>query len=1121
MEEGLSQSVGTCIIQDSRGFMWVGTQDGLNKYDGYRFTTYRYDQTNPWSISGNYIRCLFEDSAGNLWVGTDQHGLNKYDREKDQFFRYSYDENDPESVSDNRIRCINESHDKQLYIGTQDGLNLFNSIEITFETIPLPDSISPVIKDILFDRRGRFWIGTDEGVIRHSSADGSTSVFQHTNDSTSLSNNEVHCIRESSDSNVMIGTREGLNFYNEETSQFLTVYYADKYSDYLEKSEVQDIVEDGSGNLWVGTFGGGLISSNLKGDVKYYLNDPAEPTSLSNDYIISLYIDKAGLLWIGTYGGGINKLEILEVEFNYLAMDDQKETTLPSNEIYSILYDSKGKLWAGTDMGLCRYDPEAETCINFTNDGTDPYSISNDIVYCMLEDQDQNLWFGTEGGGLNKLNPAISGYDFQRFQYYRYNQDQTDAYISEVIYCLEDDRHGNIWAGTANGLIVMSPQGETINTFVSIPDETTSIHGNEIFTILEDESGTIWIGTDQGLNKYDSIGNTFTYFPALLDENNESISLAIYSIYKDETNKLWFGTDNKGLFMMNMEDGSILNYTTKDGLPDNVIYAILEDKENNLWMSTNNGLSKAIRHSGSEKLTLINYNTKNWLQTNIFNIGAHFQTPDGLIFFGGSDGIVYFDPEKVQNNKHIPEVVVTDFQLFYESVEASNSNDSPLSKHISETKRINLKHYQNVISFEFASLNYIQNEKNLYAFMLEGFDKNWRYSNNERSATWTNLDPGDYIFRVKASNSDGLWNEEGTAIEIIVKPPFTRTIWFYILLAGTILLIFWGIIYIRTTNLQKQKTTLENEVLQRTTELSESNTDLEMEIMERKKIENELKFKNVELNSLLDNLKKTQSQLIDSEKMASLGQLTAGIAHEINNPINFVSGNVTPLKRDIDDILKILNEYERIIKEKQLTDQFHSIENLKEEIDYMFLVQEIDSLIKGINEGAKRTTEIVKGLRNFSRLDENEYKSADIHEGIDSALLILKNKLKQNIEVVRDYGIIPRVVCFPGQLNQVFMNILNNAIQAIDGEGKILINTSVRDSFVRISIKDSGKGMTSVVQKRIFEPFFTTKDIGKGTGLGLSISYGIIEKHGGKISVKSKVGKGTEFIIELPLNQTT
>jgi signal transduction histidine kinase len=296
--------------------------------------------------------------------------------------------------------------------------------------------------------------------------------------------------------------------------------------------------------------------------------------------------------------------------------------------------------------------------------------------------------------------------------------------------------------------------------------------------------------------------------------------------------------------------------------------------------------------------------------------------------------------------------------------------------------------------------------------------------------------------------------------------------------------------------------------------------NLELEIMERKKVEKELKYKNVELNNLLDNLKKTQAQLVDSEKMASLGQLTAGVAHEINNPINFVSGNVTPLKKDIEDVISILNAYEKAIRENNLQEKFRHVEQLKQQVEYQMLIQEISSLIKGIREGADRTARIVKGLRNFSRLDEDEFKSADINEGLDSTLLILHNKLKKGITVIREYGSIPRIQCYPGQLNQVFMNILNNAIQAISGEGEIRITTTLEEDNIVITISDSGKGMNPETQKRIFEPFFTTKDVGKGTGLGLSISYGIIEKHNGKISVWSESGKGSEFKITLPLKQT-
>jgi signal transduction histidine kinase len=361
---------------------------------------------------------------------------------------------------------------------------------------------------------------------------------------------------------------------------------------------------------------------------------------------------------------------------------------------------------------------------------------------------------------------------------------------------------------------------------------------------------------------------------------------------------------------------------------------------------------------------------------------------------------------------------------------------------------------------------------------MESFDNDWNFpASNTREVTYTNLAPGTYTFRVKASNNSGNWNENGTSLRIVIRPPFTRTVWFFLLVALALLILVVLITRIRTRQLEKTKRYLEKEVEKRT------------------------------------------AQLIDSEKMASLGQLTAGIAHEINNPINFVSGNVAPLNRDIGDIMSLLAAYDELVKKHQLENKFSEVEKRKKEIEFQYTVDEIGHLLKGIEEGAQRTSEIVRSLRHFSRLDELDFKAADIHEGLDSTLLILRNKLKDSIRIEKEYGRIPRIHCYPGQLNQVFMNILTNAIQAIEGEGVIRISTAVEGSQVVIRIQDSGRGMSEEVKKRIFEPFFTTKEVGQGTGLGLSISYGIIEKHHGTIQVESKPGKGSEFTIRLPIQQ--
>ena len=301
--------------------------------------------------------------------------------------------------------------------------------------------------------------------------------------------------------------------------------------------------------------------------------------------------------------------------------------------------------------------------------------------------------------------------------------------------------------------------------------------------------------------------------------------------------------------------------------------------------------------------------------------------------------------------------------------------------------------------------------------------------------------------------------------------------------------------------------------------LSETNQELEEKSKRLEKQKKQTEKKNQQIESAMNKLKETQNQLVQAEKMASVGQLTAGIAHEINNPINFVTSNISPLKRDLDDIMKLLNMYNGASEKSDPHDEFKNIKKFKDEIDYDFILQEIKQLLNGIEEGAKRTIEIVRGLRNFSRLDESDKKLSDINEGIDSTLLMLRNQLKNRIEVVKEFGSIPQILCYPGKLNQVFMNILNNASQSIEGEGEIVISTTYGNKNVFISIKDSGKGMSKKIMDHIFEPFYTTKDVGKGTGLGLSISYGIVQEHNGKIDVKSELSKGTEFIITLPVGE--
>ena len=383
-------------------------------------------------------------------------------------------------------------------------------------------------------------------------------------------------------------------------------------------------------------------------------------------------------------------------------------------------------------------------------------------------------------------------------------------------------------------------------------------------------------------------------------------------------------------------------------------------------------------------------------------------------------------------------------------------------------------------------------------------------------AEYRQLPPGFYTFKVRAMGEAQRWSES-FEYAFTIHPPWWLTWWActaYII-AG--LLIVLGLIRWRTITLMRHKKHLEAEVAQSTLQIREQKEEIENQRDEVMATNDALENQKKELELTLENLRSAQSQLIQSEKMASVGLLTAGIAHELNNPINFVSGNVNPLKRDLDILFAFIDEYDKTLEANDLKNVILEIEKLKNSLDYSFLSKEIMSLLEGIEEGAIRTSTIVKGLRSFSRLDDDKCQFYDIHEGIDSTLILLHNKIKDRIKVRKEYGDLEKIECYPSKLNQVILNILNNSIQAIEGQGEILIQTIRSGIGIKVIIKDSGKGMSPEVKEHIFEPFYTTKEVGEGTGLGLAISFGIIEQHRGNIDVISEPGKGTEFIISLPL----
>ncbi len=996
LDDGLSQNTVLCLAQDKNGFMWFGTEDGLNRYDGYSFKVFKHNPKQPNSLSNSLIRALHCGQDGTLWIGTLGGGLNQFNPKTQTFTRFLHDANHNNSLSSNAVTCL------------------------------------------LQDASGNLWIGTSDG---------------------------------------------GLNQFNPKTQTFTHFLSDPNNAESLSDNDVFSLCGGAANDLWVGTIGGGLnrFSLHTKTFTRYVRT--TSTTSLSSNAVIALMRDAAGAVWVGT-DNGVCRLDLEKEKFEkYTAFG-----RIASLNIQSIYEDTRGVLWLGTDgNGLFSLDRKNRTFKNYISK-PDGISLQDNRIFSIYEDRMGVLWIGAFGGLLHEFD-RTSG----KFKTYSLKQAFALATLeNNAVSAIYEDRSGTLWIATeGSGLFSLDAARQQVRSFSVIANDTTSISSNVVQCIIADRAGAIWIGTAQGICRYDTTTGKFARYFSNAIASSGLLNNDVLSLYADALGNLWIGTLGGGLSRFTPQTGAVVTFSEADGLINDVVYGILEDARGHLWCSTNRGLSNFNPQTKSFR----NYDMRDGLQGNQFNQGAFFKSPSGELFFGGVSGLNSFFPEKVQDNPFEPPVSIVDFKIFDKPVDDARLDSV-----------VQLSYAQNFFSFEFVGLNFRFPEKNRYAYQLEGFDNDWVDCGTRRYAAYTNLNPGEYVFRVKASNNDGVWNESGAAVRLIITPPFWQTAWFRMFaVVGT---IGTGVFLYRKriSDIELRNQRLESEVAQRTAELKQKNRLVEIQ--------------RDELKHALDELKYAQTQLVQSEKMASLGQLTAGIAHEINNPINFVSASVKPLRRNILSILSITQKYDELLSAAELAQIAAEIQRYKTDLEFDVVVEELQTILRNIENGAKRTTDIVRSLRNFSRLDEDVLKCMNIHDGIDSTLDLLTNQLKNRIEVIKNYGDLPEVECYPGQINQVFMNVLANAAQAIEGNGSIFITTARVQDTVKLSFKDTGKGISPEVKTKIFDPFFTTKKIGEGTGLGLSITFGIIKKHHGTVEAHSEgVNRGAEFIITLPIVQ--
>jgi len=826
VEDGLSQEAVHAVLQDSRGLLWFGTQDGLNRYDGYDITVFNHDPKDPTSLSNGWIWSLIEDSHGNIWVGTDGGGLNRFFPDREAFERFVSEPSDPFSLSHNSIRTMYEDRAGKLWVGTDGGgLNRLDPDSRRFTRFANdpsnPTSLSnDQVRSITEDAAGALWIGTHGGGINIFDASQETFLhLRHDEDTPhSLGEDRVRVIRQTAEG-LWIGTYEsGLDRYDAATGRFTHFVHDANDSASLADDRVRDLFEDSTNRLWVATDGGLSIWTPATRAFVSHVHDPSEPNSLSDDRVNTVIEDAGGVLWVGTYSG-LNKWNLATGAFEIYQRNPDAPTGLASDVITAFNEDADGNIWVGTyGGGLTRIDAESGALSRLTNDQDDPTSLADDRVMALHSDDAGHLWIGTYDNGLDRLDP-----DSGTIVHYRHDPDDPDSLSANGVTVIAGDRFGALWVGTyRGGLHRFDSETGSFAHYRHDPGNPTGLGSDSVLALHEDETGALWIGTDgAGLSRYDRRSSTFSHYVNDPSDPTSLSSNTPWAIHQDRRGGFWIGTQSDGLNYWDPLDRQALKpkfkrYLRGEGLPSSVVYGILEDDQDNLWLSTSRGLTRLHPPTGRLK----NYDITHGLQGNDFNFGAQFRSRDGRMFFGGSNGFNVFHPEDVRDNEHAPPVVLTEFLKFNQSVPLGGLTDGV---------PIELSYKDSVVAFEFAALDFTAPAHNQYRYRLDGLESEWNELGDVRRMTYTNLEAGEYTLRVQASNNDGFWNEEGMALALVVGAPPWRAWWAILVYVLSTVGAILAMVRRQMGKLERQEEyshKLEQEVGTRTDELESQNREL-------------------------------------------------------------------------------------------------------------------------------------------------------------------------------------------------------------------------------------------------------------------------------------------------------